>query len=67
MVWQVMQHRVTAGITFYHLVGPRWDVLRLSGIEPFPGVQWKLRNIAKISPTKHIEVLKKLESLRDII
>jgi hypothetical protein len=42
---------------------PRWDLLGLPGIEALPGIQWKLRNIAKISPAKHIEMLKKLERI----
>jgi len=35
-------------------------VVDIEGIENLPAVKWKLLNIAKMSPSKHKEAIKKL-------
>ena len=39
---------------------PDWKLLGLEGVERLPAVQWKLRNIAKMTPAKQKEQLAKL-------
>jgi len=39
---------------------PRWDFLDLEGIKDLPAVKWKLLNIARMSPSKHQEAVRKL-------
>ena len=39
---------------------PRWELVDIEGIENLPAVKWKLLNIAKMSPSKHKEAIKKL-------
>jgi predicted nucleotidyltransferase component of viral defense system len=41
---------------------PRWELLGLEGIERLPGIQWKLQNIAKMSPKKHAAALEMLKA-----
>jgi hypothetical protein len=40
---------------------PAWELLALPGVDKLPAIQWKLRNIAKMSPVKHQEQLDKLK------
>ena len=40
---------------------PDWKLLDLPGVEKLPAIQWKLQNIAKMSPAKHREQLRKLK------
>lgn len=40
---------------------PAWPLLGLKGVERLPAVQWKLKNIDKISPDKKKELLSKLK------
>ena len=39
---------------------PKYDLLPFAGLENFPALQWKLKNIAKIEKDKHTLMLKKL-------
>jgi len=39
---------------------PRWNLLDLEGIKDLPAVKWKLLNIARMSPLKHQEAIRKL-------
>jgi predicted nucleotidyltransferase component of viral defense system len=41
---------------------PDWNLLGLDGIEKLPAVQWKLINLNKLKPDKHILAYKKLEA-----
>jgi len=41
---------------------PRWELLGLDGIERLPGIQWKLQNIARMSPKKHAAALETLKA-----
>jgi hypothetical protein len=36
---------------------PRWDLIRLAGIERLPALRWKLINIDKMTPKKHSQSL----------
>lgn len=36
---------------------PRWDLIRLAGIELLPALRWKLINIEKMTPKKHSQSL----------
>jgi hypothetical protein len=38
---------------------PRWDLLRVPGIENLPAVRWKLQNIRRMTRIKHREALRK--------
>lgn len=40
---------------------PNWDLLGLDNVEFMPAIQWKLRNIKKMSSEKHIESLRILK------
>ncbi len=40
---------------------PDWKLLGLPGVDKLPAIQWKLQNIAKMSPAKHREQLCKLK------
>ncbi len=39
---------------------PRWDLIGIEGIENLPAVQWKLLNIARMTPSKHRQAVHKL-------
>jgi len=39
-----------------------WDLLGLINIAALPAIQWKLVNIAKMRPEKHVESLNTLKS-----
>lgn len=39
---------------------PRWELMKLPGIENLPGVQWKVANIKKMDKKKHAEQLRLL-------
>lgn len=41
---------------------PDWDLLGLTNIAILPAIQWKLANIAKIRPEKHVEALNTLRN-----
>jgi len=41
---------------------PRWNLLDLEGIKDLPAVKWKLLNIARMSPLKHQEAIRKLRN-----
>ena len=41
----------------------QWDLLPLQGVSDLPAIKWKLQNIAKIPPQKHIEAQDKLKSV----
>lgn len=45
---------------------PRWELVDIEGIENLPAVKWKLLNIAKMSPSKHKEAIKKLRDCLEI-
>jgi len=40
---------------------PRWDLIRLEGIERLPALRWKLINIDKMTPKKHSQALHRLK------
>lgn len=42
---------------------PQWDRVGLNGIEKLPAVQWKLKNIQKMSGKKRAEYLEKLKRI----
>ena len=39
---------------------PRWELLKLPGVERLPGPQWKLYNLRKMSPQKHADAVNRL-------
>ena len=41
---------------------PEWGLLGVQNVEKFPGIQWKLLNIRKISKEKGEDLVKKLQS-----
>jgi hypothetical protein len=41
-------------------VAPRWELMKLPGIENLPALQWKLSNIKKMNKPKHAEQLRLL-------
>ena len=40
---------------------PKWNLLGIDGVEKFPAIQWKLKNIQKMQPEKHKTALDKLK------
>jgi len=40
---------------------PKWNLMGIEGIEKLPAVQWKLKNIQKMSGKKRAESLEKLK------
>ncbi len=40
---------------------PEWELLGIEGLDKLPGIQWKLRNIKKMSVAKHREQLDELK------
>jgi predicted nucleotidyltransferase component of viral defense system len=42
---------------------PNWSLLKIDGIDKFPGILWKLQNIQKMDSKKKTEQLKKLEAV----
>ncbi len=40
---------------------PKWALLGIQGLEKFPAIQWKLKNIQKMSGRKHADALEKLK------
>lgn len=40
---------------------PFWDLLGLEGIDEYPAIQWKLKNIAKMDAKKHEQALDELK------
>ena len=42
---------------------PDWSLLPVANIEKLPAIQWKLYNIRKLDKRKHLEQLKKLETV----
>lgn len=36
---------------------PDWNLIKISGLDKLPAIQWKLRNIEKMNKTKHAEQL----------
>ncbi|MFW2569410.1 nucleotidyl transferase AbiEii/AbiGii toxin family protein [Legionella sp. 29fVS95] len=45
---------------------PDWSLLPIEGIETLPGIQWKLRNINKITDDKKKEQLNKLKQILEM-
>ena len=45
---------------------PKWDLVRIDGVEKFPAVQWKLTNIQKMSAKKRGELLEKLTRVLEL-
>jgi hypothetical protein len=41
---------------------PDWALLDLPAAKDLPAVRWKLENLAKLSPKKRSELLKKLKA-----
>ena len=41
---------------------PDWALLDLPAAKDLPAVRWKLENLAKLSPEKRAELLKKLKA-----
>lgn len=41
---------------------PQWNLLDLPGLEKLPGLQWKLKNIQKMSKSKHAKYIDLLKS-----
>jgi hypothetical protein len=39
---------------------PEWNLMDIEGIDKLPALQWKLINIKRMSPKKHLESLEKL-------
>lgn len=39
---------------------PRWELIGVEGVENLPAVKWKLLNIARMSPSKHRQAVRKL-------
>ncbi len=44
---------------------PEWGRLGIDHLEQLPALQWKLRNIRRMNPAKHQEMLERLERLLD--
>jgi hypothetical protein len=44
------------------LGAPEWNLLPFRGLEHLPAIQWKLRNIARMSKSKHAEATNKLKA-----
>ena len=42
---------------------PDWSILGLQGIDKLPSLQWKLANLAKMMPEKHVQYLQKLKNV----
>ena len=42
---------------------PDWTLLALSGIDQLPAVRWKLQNLAKMNPDKHVEAYHRLQDI----
>ena len=42
---------------------PDWPLLGLSGIDQLPAVRWKLQNLAKMKPEKHLQAYLRLEQI----
>lgn len=42
---------------------PDWTLLALSGIDQLPAVRWKLQNLAKMNPDKHVEAYHRLQEI----
>jgi len=42
---------------------PKWSLMGIKGIEHLPAVQWKLKNIQRMSRKKHVEALDKLKKI----
>ncbi len=40
---------------------PKWDLLKIPGIENLPAIQWKLKNIQQMNKEKHIKALESLK------
>lgn len=45
---------------------PDWSLLPINGLEHFPGIQWKLQNINKISHEKKKDQLNKLKQVLEV-
>lgn len=45
---------------------PDWSLLELSGIDRLPAVRWKLQNLARMPPEKHVEAYLRLEKILKI-
>lgn len=45
---------------------PMWKLLNLDGIEDFPAVKWKLKNLEVLNSKKHEAAVKKLEDFLNI-
>lgn len=42
---------------------PDWTLLALSSIEQLPAIRWKLQNLAKMTPDKHVEAYHRLQEI----
>ena len=42
---------------------PKWSLMGIEGIEKLPAVQWKLKNIQRMSGKKHAEAREKLKKV----
>jgi len=46
---------------------PDWSLLPLEGIDELPAIQWKLKNLGRMSDRKHENALRKLEEVLNAI
>lgn len=42
---------------------PKWDLLKIQGIEALPAVRWKLQNLTKLSTEKRNQLLERLSTV----
>jgi hypothetical protein len=42
---------------------PNWALLGLTGVDQLPAVRWKLQNLTRMKPEKHVEAYLRLEEI----
>ncbi|MGH8680828.1 MAG: nucleotidyl transferase AbiEii/AbiGii toxin family protein [Burkholderiales bacterium] len=64
-----IQSRITPDVKRFLLsvkrMEPEWRLLGLTGVEHLPAVQWKLRNLAKMTAERHAAACENLERVLD--
>ncbi len=68
---EAIQSRITPDVKRFLLsvkrMKPEWQLLGLAGVEQLPAVQWKLRNLAKMTKERHAAACENLERALDRI
>ena len=61
MVLKMLSNSDREFLMSFKQMQPKWDLLGISGVQDMPAVQWKLRNLSRMTKKKHEQAATKLK------